>query len=146
MPRQVVIDLFGGNAMAQDSLADQFPHLQLQSATTLEDVPVPQPADHILAYTVRNIFWNKTDLEVVESLKAIAGLLERTSQAALLVNEMLSPAKDEFRQDLQHAFRRRDFTTMTMHNAKQRSQGEWRDLFARANSCWKVSAAQDMNV
>src|ERR1700760_1344806 len=96
-PRRAVIDLFGSNAMALDSLADQFPHLQFQSAKTLEDVPRPQGP--VLAYLVRNTFWNKTDSEVVESLEAVARVLEQTPCAALLVNEMLSPAKDEFRED-----------------------------------------------
>src|ERR1700743_3355634 len=79
-PRPAVIDLFGSNAMALDSLADQFPQLQFQSARTLQDVP--QPPGPVLAYLVRNTCWNKTDSEVVESIEAIARLLEQTPRAA----------------------------------------------------------------
>lgn len=79
------------------------------------------------------MLWNCSDDEVVEVLRGFLPVLERDPAAVLLINEMLSPAPGMFKPHVEEAYRRRDVTTMTMHNAKQRTEDEWRGLFALAS-------------
>lgn len=60
--------------------------------------------------------------------------------AVLLVNEMLSPAPGTFERNVEKSYRRRDVTVLTMHNAKQRTEDEWRELFVEASPEFEVSA------
>ena len=130
--------------MSQGFLAEQFPNLKFKSAATVSDAC--DQSETVLAYTVRNIFWNKSDQEVIDTVKGFVKTLEQHPQSSLLLNEMLSPGSGEFEGALEHAYRRRDFTTMTMHNAKQRKEAEWRELFAQASPQWKVGARPDAAV
>jgi hypothetical protein len=66
--------------------------------------------------------------------------------ATLLINEMLSPSNGEFGGELEHAYRRRDVTTMTMHNAKQRTSKEWLALFSEVDPQWQVGFFQSYHV
>jgi hypothetical protein len=125
-----MIDVYGGNKTSQAWLTDKFPRLHFE--TTADMAELSEGHGDVLAYTVRNILWNKSDHEVVECLKAFVSILEQQPQTSLLLNEMLSPAIGVFEGDLEHAYRRRDVTVMTMHNAKQRTEAEWRALFVQA--------------
>jgi hypothetical protein len=135
-----VVDVLGGNKMSQPVFAKQFHHLSFESAATIDDVPGYQ--EPILAYTVRNIFWNKTDKEIIAIITGLVKAMEQHREATLLINEMLSPSKGDFNGELEHAYRRRDVTTMTMHNAKQRTKAEWRGLFNEIGPQLQVSCAQ----
>ena len=130
--------------MSQGSLAKQFPNLNFESAVTVNDAC--GQSKMVLAYTVRNIFWNKSDQEVIDCVRGFVQTLEQHPQTSLLLNEMLSPGRGDFDGALEHAYRRRDLTTMTMHNAKQRKEAEWRALFAKASPQWKVGAQLDSAV
>ena len=127
--------------MSQGSLAKQFPNLNFESVATVNDAC--DESETVLAYTVRNVFWNKSDEEVIGCVRGFVKKLEQHPQISLLLNEMLSPSRGDFDGALEHAYRRRDLTTMTMHNAKQRKEAEWRALFAKASPQWKVGAQLD---
>ena len=52
--------------------------------------------------------------------------MEKEPQTVVLVNDGMSPARGTFEPQAEQAYRRRDVTVMTMHNAKQRTEEEWR--------------------
>ncbi|RMZ77060.1 hypothetical protein DV738_g4569, partial [Chaetothyriales sp. CBS 135597] len=139
--KSTVIDMFGSNKLSIPGFAQQFPTLEfkesLSSTKLLDEDEESEPAsDKVLAYIIRNVFWNMQDQEVVNTVASFVPTLEKRQNGgtALLINEMLSPNRGDFIGALDHAYRRRDVTTMTMHNAKQRTEAEWRELFARASS------------
>ncbi|KAF2827807.1 putative O-methyltransferase [Ophiobolus disseminans] len=84
----------------------------------------------VLVYVVRNVLWNWTDEDVVQLLKA---LLSPNKSTRILVADGVSPTSTQFPPHVELAYRRRDITTMTMHNVKQRTQEEWRRLFLSAH-------------
>ncbi|RMD44617.1 hypothetical protein DV735_g548, partial [Chaetothyriales sp. CBS 134920] len=131
--KSTVIDMFGSNKLSIPDFAQQFPTLEFKEGLTTKQL---DEDDNVLAYIIRNVFWNMPDQEVVNTVASFVPTLKRRQNAgtALLINEMLSPNRGDFTGALDHAYRRRDVTTMTMHNAKQRTEAEWRELFARASS------------
>ncbi|KIW01751.1 uncharacterized protein PV09_06927 [Verruconis gallopava] len=131
-----VVDVLGGNKPSQQKFIGEFPELNFVSVHDIGEIAfVDGP---ILAYVVRNVFWNKRDNEVISVIRSIHQAMEKNAKATLLINEMLSPARGEFPGDLEHAYRRRDVTTMTMHNAKQRTVAEWHGLFREVDLKWKI--------
>ncbi|PYI09337.1 S-adenosyl-L-methionine-dependent methyltransferase [Aspergillus sclerotiicarbonarius CBS 121057] len=78
-------------------------------------------------YVIRNLFWNWPDEDIVRLLRT----LQRASgpSTRILVTDGVSPISGEFPPHEEIAYRRRDVTTMTMHNMKQRTQEEWMALF-----------------
>ena len=145
-------------------LAEQFPGLSFevqdisQTSSTLgrqalspaleqrikfkpRDIFEPQPtedADKMLACVIRNVLWNRSDEDCVKLLRSFVPVLEKSPQTVVLVNEMISPARGTFSLPIETAYRRRDVTVMTMHNAKQRTVEEWRGLFIEASPHFKV--------
>ena len=65
--------------------------------------------------------------------------METDGEAVLLVNEMMSPERGRFDKHVEQAYRRRDVTVMTMHNAKQRTEEEWRGVIWKASERFVVS-------
>lgn len=131
-----VVDVLGGNRMSQSNFLHQFNQISFETADQVDDISKWQHP--ILAYTIRNVFWNKTDEDVVSIVSEVTKAMTQHPKTCLLVNEMLSPSKDEFRGEYEHAYRRRDVTTMTMHNAKQRTKPEWIELFHKAHQHLQV--------
>lgn len=81
-------------------------------------------------YVIRNLLWNWSDADVVRLLRAIkqgAGTSIR-----ILVTDGVSPMSGQFPLHEEIAYRRRDITTMSMHNVKQRTQEEWVGVFKQA--------------
>lgn len=102
----------------------------------------PRPiedADKALAYIVWNVLWNWSDEDCIKLLQTFIPIMKKSPQTVLLINDGISPARGTFEIHVEKAYRRRDVTVMTMHNTKQRTEGEWRDVFTRANPHFKVS-------
>ena len=122
-------------------LADQFPALHFQ---TQVDKFKPQPtgdSDNVLlVYLIRNILWNCSDEDCVQILQSLIPAMQRSPDLILLVNEMMSPEARRFERHVEKGYRRRDVTVMTMHNAKQRTEEEWKALFTKASPNFTVSA------
>ena len=78
-------------------------------------------------YVIRNLFWNWPDRDVIRLLRTIKG--GSSSSTRVLVTDGVSPLSGEFPPYEEIAYRRRDITTMAMHNVKQRTQEEWMAVF-----------------
>ncbi|KAL9125917.1 MAG: hypothetical protein Q9217_004952 [Psora testacea] len=166
--RNLVVEVGAMNGQVSAFLADKFPEMSFEVQVPSQDLVTKaqqalspalqqrisfyhrdkftmQPLDNsndILAYLICNIFWNCSDEDCVKILQSFIAALEKSPEAVILVNEMISPAKGIFEPHVEEAYRRRDVTTMTMHNAKQRSEEEWRALFAQACPHFKVFHTQ----
>ncbi|KAI4115854.1 MAG: hypothetical protein LQ338_007798 [Usnochroma carphineum] len=105
----------------------------------------PLPSDDsstVLVYVIRNLFWNWTDDSAVELLQTLLPTLRTTPSTQILVTDGVSPSPREFPPYVEIAYRRRDVTTMTMHNVKQRTQAEWLAMFAQVDPALKVRLFQ----
>ena len=132
-----VVDVEGRNSAF---LADRFPALSLQTqADKFELRSAPDSNDRALVYLIRNTLWNFSHEDCIKILRTFVPALERSPANVLLVNEMMSPARGTFERHIEKGYRRRDVTVMTMHNAKQRNEEEWKALFAQASPKLTVS-------
>lgn len=165
--RSLVINVGGGKSQIWPVLAESFPALKIEvrdasqglltqrqeaMAPRLEgrvtfrqhDLYATQPledAAQVYAYVMWNVCWNLDDADCVKLLQTFIPVLEGSPQTILLINEGMSPPKGMFDQHIDHAYRRRDVTAMTMHNTKLRSEEEWRSLFNEASPYFKVRSA-----
>ncbi|KAL6716880.1 hypothetical protein ACLMJK_004792 [Lecanora helva] len=131
-----VVDVGGRNI---GFLSAEFPAFNFETQADNFEPPRVQTAnERRLVYLIRNILWNYSDADCIKMLRAYVPILERAENAMLLINEMISPALGTFATHVEKGYRRRDVTVMTMHNAKQRTEAEWRDLFTRANENFTV--------
>jgi transposase-like protein len=103
------------------------------------DPPPHDDPNSVSAYVIRNLFWNWTDENVIKLLKMLVTSLRAAPSVRILVTDGVSPLPKEFPPRVEIAYRRRDITTMTMHNVKQRTQAEWLEMFARVDPAVKVS-------
>ena len=161
--RSLVIDTHAKNPATSAYLAEKFPGLSFQVqvshssarpsgappldkciTVTHRDPNATQlnTSEPVLAYLVRNVLWNCSDDEAIKILQGFLPSLENQPGAVLLVNEMLSPTPGTFDPHVEIAYRRRDVTTMTMHNARQRNEEQWRHLFAAASPHLEVCLVQ----
>ncbi|EED21101.1 O-methyltransferase, putative [Talaromyces stipitatus ATCC 10500] len=101
--------------------------------------PPPSDANTVCAYVIRNLFWNWTDDEAVRLLQQLAQILHGSPWTHIIVTDGVSPLPGEFPPHVEISYRRRDITTMTMHNVKQRSQEEWLKLFSRVDPALKIT-------
>lgn len=132
------MDVEGRNA---STLATKFPDMSFRyQVDRFEPQPIAYPENTLLIYLVRNILWNHSDAECIKILRAFVSAMRKTPGAVLLVNEMLSPAPGTFERNVEKSYRRRDVTVLIMHNAKQRTEDEWRALFVEASPDFKVGA------
>ncbi|KAL1988835.1 hypothetical protein VTN96DRAFT_7719 [Rasamsonia emersonii] len=92
-----------------------------------------------LIYIIRNILWNLPDEKCIRLLQTFVPVMANNQNAVVLVNELLSPAPGTFAPHVEKAYRRRDVTLTTMHNVKQRREGEWRALFEKASPEFSVN-------
>jgi trans-aconitate methyltransferase len=162
--RSLVVNIGGGKSQVWPFLAEHFPSLKvevrdasqalltqrqeslsakLKGRVTFKqhDLYASQPpkdAAEVYAYVMWNVCWNLDDANCVRLLQTFVPVLEESPQTILLMNEGMSPPKGMFEQHIDHAYRRRDVTAMTMHNTKLRSEEEWRELFNQASPYFKV--------
>lgn len=101
----------------------------------------PQPTgdtEKVTAYVIRNVFWNWSDNDVTRLLQTFVPVLEKSPGTVILICDGISPGRKAFDPHVELAYRRRDLTMMTMHNVKQRTEKEWREVFAQASPCFEV--------
>ncbi|KAK4902962.1 hypothetical protein LTR49_026967 [Elasticomyces elasticus] len=120
---------------------------ELRSRVTFEhrDDLDPQPKEDVetgwVAYVIRNVFWNWSDEMAISLLRTFLPVLAKSRSTVVLVCDGVSPARNSFDPYIEQAFRRRDITMMTMHNARQRSPAEWQSLFTAAGTNLHVSTS-----
>ncbi|KAL8898821.1 MAG: hypothetical protein Q9192_001884 [Flavoplaca navasiana] len=93
----------------------------------------------VLVYLIRNLFWNWADADAVRLLQTLLPTLRTSPSTRILVTDGMSPSAKEFPPHVEIAYRRRDITTMTMHNVKQRTQVEWLAMFAQVDPALKIA-------
>lgn len=98
-----------------------------------------EDGENVGAYILRDVLWNMEDRDCVKVLQTFVPVLEKSNKTVLLVNELLSPDPRTFEPHVEQAYRRRDVTLLTMHNAKQRTEREWRTLLTGIHPSVKVS-------
>lgn len=103
------------------------------------DPPTSSNSSSIFVYLIRNVFWNWADDKVVQLLQTLLPTLRATPSTRIVVTDGVSPRAKEFPPHVEIAYRRRDITTMTMHNVKQRTQAEWLQMFALVDPALKVN-------
>jgi len=84
-------------------------------------------------FLLRSVLWCLDDESCVRLLRSFIPALQHPSRPTLLINDLVSPAWGTFEPHVERAFRRRDVTLLTMHNAKQRTSSEWAALFREAS-------------
>ena len=115
-------------------IKERFPTLSFETQVDKLEPPLMGDYQNLrIVYLVRNTLWNYSDEVCVKFLQRCALALQRSPHAVLLLNEMASPGRGMFERHVEKRYRRRDVTVMTMHNAKQRTEEEWNDLFAKAS-------------
>ncbi|KAH3917841.1 hypothetical protein HBI56_112900 [Parastagonospora nodorum] len=92
----------------------------------------------VFAYIIRNVFWNWTDDDAIKLLQVLLPTLRTNKSTRILITDGVSPVSKQFPPHIEIAYRRRDITTMTMHNVKQRTQAEWLEMFSRVDPCLSV--------
>ncbi|KAI5463847.1 hypothetical protein BGZ63DRAFT_471766 [Mariannaea sp. PMI_226] len=109
----------------------------------LEDFNPPLcTSNEACIYIFNTILWILPDEDCVLILRSMAEILEKSKSSMLLINDLLSPppGADSSFFDSDKAYRRRDVTVMTMHNAKVRTLKEWQAIFLQANPRFKLVA------
>ncbi|KAK3369271.1 putative O-methyltransferase [Lasiosphaeria ovina] len=87
---------------------------------------------------LRSALWCLDDETCIGLLRSFIPLLQHAQRPTLLINDLVSPAWGTFEPHVERAFRRRDVTVMTMHNAKQRTAGEWAAVLRAASPAFHV--------
>lgn len=91
-------------------------------------------------FLLYGVLWILDDESCVGLLRKFVPLLLHPSRPILLVCDLVSPEKGQFDPHVELAFRRRDVTLMTMHNARQRTAKQWLDLIGEADPRFQVSS------
>ncbi|KAH7076873.1 hypothetical protein BKA63DRAFT_291859 [Paraphoma chrysanthemicola] len=126
-----------GQALVPASCQDRIEFTKL--AVVAESANV-KDTTNVLAYVIRNVFWNWNDSDAIEMLQKLIPTLRSVPSMRVIVTDGVSPAPGQYPPHVEIAYRRRDITTMTMHNVKQRSQMEWLELFSRVDPRLKVNS------
>jgi hypothetical protein len=104
--------------------------------------PLPlSDSSGVLVYVIRNVLWNWADESAVWLLQALLPTLRATPSTRILVTDGVSPLPKEFPPHVEIAYRRRDITTMAMHNVKQRTRTEWLGMFALVDPALRVNVS-----
>ncbi|KAI9648873.1 hypothetical protein NHQ30_003514 [Ciborinia camelliae] len=118
------------------------PHTRGRIAFThVRSIFEPCPASDsssVFVYLMRNLFWNWTDDNVIKLLRSLLPIL-KAAPTYILITDGVSPLPKDFPPHVEIAYRRRDITTMAMHNVKQRTQDEWLDVFSQVDPALKVN-------
>ena len=117
---------------------------QFEASITFTHLPLfnamhPDDSRTVWVFVLRNLLWNWADVDAIKLLQTLLPALRASRSVRILVTDGISPEPKEFPPHVEIAYRRRDITTMTMHNAKQRSQAEWLALFSRVSPALQVS-------
>lgn len=102
------------------------------------DSPPTCDTHTVWLYVIRNLLWNWSDTDVVRLMRAIKQGVGASTR--ILVTDGVSPVSGQFPLHEEIAYRRRDITTMSMHNVKQRTQEEWVGVFKQAAPSVRVES------
>ncbi|RAK87194.1 S-adenosyl-L-methionine-dependent methyltransferase [Aspergillus costaricaensis CBS 115574] len=116
-----------GSAQVPSSFRERIYFTPCQSVF---DSPPACDTHTVWLYVIRNLLWNWTDTDVVRLMRTIKQRVGASTR--ILVTDGVSPVSGQFPLHEEIAYRRRDVTTMSMHNVKQRTQEEWVGLFKQA--------------
>jgi hypothetical protein len=118
------------------------PRITFSSVESLLNSPPEDDSDTTLVYVIRNVLWNWADDCAIRLLQTLLPTLKANPSISVLVTDGVSPQSGDFPPHVEIAYRRRDITTMAMHNVKQRSQAEWLSMFALVDPALKVNQSQ----
>lgn len=103
---------------------------------------ITNPSGEVV-YLLRSVLWCLGDDECIDMLRSFIPVLEAEPQTrTLLIGDLVSPVRGAFEPHVERAFRRRDVTLMTMHNAKQRTSAEWEGLIKEASGRFVVEYSE----
>lgn len=163
--RDLVVDISGKTGSTSRYLAGEFSSLKFQVqdvsqsllnqgqqslpdvlkgriAFEQHDLFKPQETQNLgesLAYVIKSVLWNLCDEDCIKLLETFIPVLEKSPETVILVNDLVSPRSGTFEPHVEKAYRRRDVTLMTMHNAKQRNEEEWLSLLRSVSPHFQVS-------
>lgn len=124
-----------------ERLAASFHEVNFELRDTVPD-EVEMPGGQLRQlFLLYGVLWILDDESCVALLRKFVPLLSHPSQPTLLVCDLVSPVKCQFEPHVELAFRRRDVTLMTMHNAQQRTAKQWLELMEKADQRFQVSSA-----
>ncbi|RAL00112.1 S-adenosyl-L-methionine-dependent methyltransferase [Aspergillus ibericus CBS 121593] len=113
-----------GSAQVQSGCRDR---ISFTRCPSLFDSQPVEDSRTVWVYVIQNLFWNWSDVDVIRLLRSLKEVSDKSTR--ILVTDGVSPLSGEFPAHEEIAYRRRDVTTMTMHNVKQRRQEEWVAVF-----------------
>ncbi|KAM5347982.1 hypothetical protein ACJ41O_007806 [Fusarium nematophilum] len=130
---KVIVDIVRKPGPTSQVLAEKFPSLLFKTQELpdrLHDFTVDRDDPSIpRVYILKSVLWNLPDEDCSTILQALFNQLEKSPDSLILVNDLMSPLPGAFKPHVDKAYRRRDVTVMTMHNAKLRTDQEWRSIF-----------------
>ncbi|KAL2129055.1 hypothetical protein VTI74DRAFT_8298 [Chaetomium olivicolor] len=100
--------------------------------------PQPKACQGAAVYFLRNIMHNWSDLYCRRILKPIVEAMGPGSR--IVVCDIVLPEPNRIPKTKEAHVRALDLTMLSMFNAKERSRGEWQELFASVDSRLKVTA------
>ena len=153
-PGATVVDVGGGNGHISIALAEEFPHLNfvvqdlpgaVEEATgtvpaalqervkfQAHDMFTPQPVQGAAVYFLRHILHDWPDSHAILILKALVPALRSGSR--VLVSDSVVPPPGVLHGQEEKFVRYLDLQMMVLHNAKERSEEDWKRVFEEADS------------
>lgn len=146
-PRTTVVVVAGKSIGAfAERMAAAFHEVNFELQDTTPD-SVDSPGGHLRRlFLLYGVLWILDDASCVALLRKFVPLLLHPSRPFLLVCDLVSPEKGQFEPHVELAFRRRDVTLMTMHNARQRTAKQWLELVGEADPRFQVCPDSSITV
>lgn len=141
---KALFDITWSGTPSADFLQEKFPYLifyQKQlfhhtlNYTQVQQKDPFQPS----VYLLKSVLWHCPDQDCINILRHLSHLVALNHRSLILINDLVSPEPGAFEPHVEKAYRRRDVTVMTMHNAKLRTATEWESIFRRSNPDFIVS-------
>jgi hypothetical protein len=138
-PRTTVVIVAGKSVGAfADRMAKVFHKVNFELQDTVPDDANTSGDRLRRIFLLYGVLWILDDESCVNLLQKFVPLLLHPSRPFLLICDLVSPEKGQFEPHVELAFRRRDVTLMTMHNAQQRTAQQWLRLIDKADPRFKV--------
>ncbi len=155
-----VVDIGGSHGFVSVALAERYPNIKfvvqdlprtISTAPTLSpdissritfqahDFQTPQPVHGADVYLFRWILHNQADKYAISMLKQLIPALKKG--AKVVVNDHCLPEPGTERLWDEKLFRTMDLVMLTLLNAQERTQGEFRELFERVDPRFRFRGA-----
>lgn len=139
-PRTTVVVVAGKSIGAfAERMAAAFQEVNFELFDTTPDTVDASAGRLRRIFLLYGVLWILDDEACIALLRQFVPLLLHPSRPILLVCDLVSPEKGQFEPHVELAFRRRDVTLMTMHNARQRTAKQWLQLVGEADPRFQVS-------